>query len=74
MISQKKQKATAAESARSSSAPGTGASTTGILDVGGRSSGKRKAEDEEMADGANTPAEKRVKLTEDAETGTKFGA
>ncbi|KAG9013745.1 hypothetical protein FRB90_005750 [Tulasnella sp. 427] len=70
----KKKKAPAAESAQSSSAPGTGASTPGTLDISGKSSGKRKAEDEEMADGATTPVEKRVKLTEDAETGTNSGA
>lgn len=58
----KKKKAPAAE------ASGSGSGTPTTLDVSGKSTGKRKADDEEMADGATTPVEKKVKLAEDAES------
>lgn len=70
----KKKKAPAAETSENPSANGTGTSTPATLDVSGKATGKRKAEDEEMADGATTPVEKKVKLAEDAGTGSGAAA
>lgn len=70
----KKKKAPGAENSENPSANGTGTSTPATLDVSGKSTGKRKAEDEEMASGGNTPVEKKVKLAEDAESGTGSAA
>ncbi|KAG9050415.1 hypothetical protein FS837_005488 [Tulasnella sp. UAMH 9824] len=70
----KKKKAPGAENSENPSANDTGTSTPATLDISGKSTGKRKADDEEMASGGNTPVEKKVKLAEDAETGTGSAA